>query len=429
MEKIAVIGSGIAGMTSAWFLKDLYDITLLEKANYAGGHTNTILVEEADGKTVPIDTGFMVYNDHTYPNLIRFFDELNIPAIDTNMSFGVTNETTGFSLSSNGFKGFFANRLNTFNANYWRLLFQLRRFFKVADDFINNTSLGELTLGEFMGRHSFDRLLGPNFIYPMASAIWSTHSENIEDYPARSLFNFMRNHGLLGFGEQFVWKTIRGGSRIYRDPIINELGNRVRLNCNIQGIREVNDGVQIDFADGQCEHFDYVIVATHADEALNLLADPNELQTQLLKPFKYNQNTAVLHTDISVMPKYPDAWASWNYHCSHEADGKLQAATHYWMNQLQELETDEQYFVSIDYGRQIDPDKIKWSTLYTHPCFNQDTLKAQATLPALNGMGRIKFCGSYFRNGFHEDAHVAALNVVNIMKRRKQTTEHVLLPV
>ena len=416
-------------MTSAWYLREQYNVTVIDKATYAGGHTNTIIVEEQGGKVVPIDTGFMVYNNHTYPNLIRFFDELNIPSMDTNMSFGVTNETTGFSFSSTGFKGFFANRLNTLKPRYWRLLSQIRRFFQVANDFINDTTLGEPTLGEFMKQHAFDRLLGPNFIYPMASAIWSTHSERIEDYPARSLFNFMRNHGLLGFGEQFTWKTIPGGSRIYRDKIIDALGESVRLGCDISGIVETGDGVRIDFKDKPSEIYDYVILATHADEALQLLPNPSELQNKLLTPFNYNRNTAVLHTDTSVMPKYRDAWSSWNYHCSHDSDGNLQAATHYWMNQLQDLNTREQYFVSIDYGRQIDPDKIKWSTLYTHPCFNSATLEAQRELPALNLTGRIKFCGSYFRHGFHEDAHVSALNVVNIMKRRKQTAEHELLPV
>jgi len=428
MEKIAVIGSGIAGMTSAWFLKEHYDITLLEKANYAGGHTNTVLIRETGGKTVPIDTGFMVFNDYTYPNLIRFFDELDIPAIDTNMSFGVTNETTGFSFSSTGFKGFFANRLNTLNPKYWRLLFQLRRFFKAANDFINDTTSGELSLGEFMKQHTFDRLLGPNFIFPMASAIWSTHSQRIEEYPARSLFSFMRNHGLLGFGKQFTWKTISGGSRIYRDKIIGHLGQRVRLNCNILGIIETSNGVRIDFKEGPSETYDYVILATHADEALELLLNPNEIQIRLLSPFKYNRNTAVLHSDSSVMPRYRDAWASWNYHAKYNEAGGLQASTHYWMNQLQHLNSSENYFVSIDYKGEIDPLKIKWSAVYTHPCFNQDTLEAQRELPQLNKQGRIQFCGSYFRHGFHEDAHVSALNVVRNFKQLKGLP-HEILPL
>ncbi len=431
-KRIAVVGSGIAGMTVAYYLRDHYDITLFEKNPTPGGHTNTVDVRDQTGRSIPVDTGFMVYNDITYPNLNRLFDELGVDPYPTDMSFGVHDSRTKACYSASGFNGFFAQRSRLLSVSHWNMIRGILTFFKDANAFLamGETAPDNLTIREFFNLHRTPQNVASQFVYPMASAIWSTHNTLIEEYPAKSLFRFMANHGLLGVGQQFQWKTLRGGSRQYRDRMLATLVRPPIVNAGITGVRRNgNQSVSLLHDDGIEQHFDIVVIATHADEALALLHNPTELESSLLSQFTYTRNTAVLHSDTSVLPPLRRAWASWNYRIDGTNDnGHPNASTHYWMNQLQPLCTHDPFIVSIDYQGNIDPGKIHWSQTYHHPSFTSDAMQAQRDLPALNRNSRILYCGSYFRYGFHEDAHVSGLRVVNELKER-MGNHHEVLPL
>lgn len=431
-ERIAVIGSGIAGMTVAYYLRQHYDVTLFEKHPVPGGHTNTVDVQDSQGRSIPVDTGFMVYNDPTYPNLNRLFDELGVEPYPTDMSFGVHDSRSGAYYASSGLKGFFAQRRQLFSPSHWNMIRGILRFFNDANAFLElgDSAPNDLTLREFFDLHRIPKRTAERFVYPMASAIWSTHNALIQDYPAKSLFRFMANHGLLGVGQQFQWKTLRGGSRQYRDRLLAALPRPPVVNAGIERIRRNgSQTVSLVHDDGTEQSFDLVVIATHADEALTLLANPTELEGSLLSQFPYTRNSAVLHSDSSVLPPSRRGWSSWNYRIDgeHEA-GYPSASTHYWMNRLQPLATMDPFIVSIDYQGELDPAKVQWSHTYHHPSFTPDAMRAQRELPALNRKSRVLFCGSYFRNGFHEDAHVSGLQVVHELKQR-MGSHHEVLPL
>ncbi len=432
MERIAVIGSGIAGMTVAHNLRDLYDVTLLEKEPTIGGHTNTIEVTDQKGIVIPVDTGFMVFNDPTYPNLNRLFDELGVESTHTDMSFGVHDSRNGYFYASSGIKGFFAQRRNLLSPSHWGMIRGIVTFFELANALLqsNDEADEKITISEFFKRHKIPSKVANDFIYPMASAIWSTHSNLIHEYPAKSLFRFMSNHGLLGVGQQFQWKTIKGGSRQYRDKLVSRLPKPPVTKAGVEKVRRNSDHtVSIVHKDGSEEPFDLVVIAAHADNALSLLDRPTALEGDLLSQFQYTRNPAVLHSDTSVLPPNKRGWTSWNYRIDgSDKYGHSTASTHYWMNRLQDLNTQDPFIVSIDYDGEIDPSKIHWSKTYHHPSFTSEAMQAQKELPALNQDSPILFCGSYFRYGFHEDAHVSGLQVVNELKRRRGS-KHEILPV
>ncbi len=428
MQRIAIIGSGIAGMACAWYLRDYYDVTLIEQNNYIGGHTNTQLVNES-GRQIPIDTGFMVYNQNTYPNLLNLFAELGVDSVETDMSFGVNNLQNGLNYSSSGISGLFAKRSNLVNPSHWALISGILKFFKAANRFLDEYPDSGITVTEFFKYERLSMRVANTFLLPMASAIWSTHNTGIGDYPALALFRFMRNHGLLGANKQFKWRTLQGGSMQYRDRLIARLPNKPIHSSEIKNVIQVGDQVEISGKNLESRLFDYVVIAAHADQALSMLTYPTNGQANLLQQFQYTENHTVLHSDTSVMPQNLRAWASWNYRIEPISNsGTIDASTHYWMNNLQPLDTTKPYFVSVDYSGDIDPTKVHWSTTYHHPFYNQEAIKAQKHLPRLNEEGPIYFCGSYFKNGFHEDALVSALNVVKKLKERKGVT-HEILPV
>jgi predicted NAD/FAD-binding protein len=425
-RKIGIIGSGIAGMTCAWHLRDLYDVTLLEKNDYIGGHTNTVVVKEGEND-VPIDTGFMVFNDHTYPQLNRFFDELEIASDQTDMSFGVNLTEEGRAYASSGIGGIFAQPGQVLNWKQWAMVIQIPKFFKAARAFLEQETSETMSISEFFEQANLGKEVARSFFLPMASSIWSTHHEKIEDFPALSLFRFMANHGLLGIGDQFKWKTVRGGSRVYRDKIVTELGDRVIKNFKTNSVIQKDRLVHVKSSYGVEMDFDLIIIASHADQALSMLEKPTELQSDLLSNFGYTHNTAVLHSDTSVMPKHRRAWASWNYRVEPDSDGQVGASTHYWMNNLQNLPTERDYFVSIDYNGAIDPNMVHWQMGYEHPSFDAAAMNAQKDLQLLNKDSKILFCGSYFGYGFHEDAHASAMKVVD--KLINQPQDHELQPL
>lgn len=417
-DRIAIIGSGIAGMSAAYYLRNEFDVSIFEKNSYIGGHTNTVTVSEGD-RDIPIDTGFMVYNETTYPNLVRLFEDLNVITYNTSMSFGVQNRNRALEYSSDGFSGFFAQKRNLLTPSHWRLYKQILTFFESADHFLKSDPTTEITLSEFAKSYNLGDRVTTDFILPMAGAIWSTPPEGIQSFPALPLLRFMQNHRMLGIGIQLQWKTVLKGSDQYKSKLLTSLPNAPRVNQSIASVSQTSKSASIKDHDGKEHHFDYVILATHANQALKLLESPTLVQKNLLSSFHYNRNKAILHTDHSVMPRNKRAWASWNILHKSDASGKPKSSTHYWMNSLQNLDTNKDYFVSIDYDGNIPDDKIKFSTVYEHPLFDIDSIQAQPLLPNLNTRSRIKFCGSYFRNGFHEDALWSSLSMVQKILKEK----------
>lgn len=417
-ESVAVIGSGIAGMASAYYLREAFDVHLYEADNYIGGHTNTRSVAEGS-KRLPIDTGFMVFNDHTYPNLVRLFKELDVTSYPTSMSFGVRNGGSELEYSSQGAKGFFAQKRNLLNTKHWLLLQDIKHFFTQALETAESQATADFTIGEFAKQRKISPRAMRDFVVPMAGAIWSTPPEGILSFPAVPLLRFMKNHQMLGIGIQYQWRTVDGGSEQYKRKLLSKLPNRPQTNLGITNIQQTATKATLTLSDGSIRSFDHAIVATHADDALKLLANPTPLQRTLLSQFQYNKNRAVLHTDESVMPRARDAWASWNVAHRHDSDS-WKFSTHYWMNSLQRLDTGTNYFVSIDSYQKIKPEKTCWEKEYTHPRFDAGAIKAQPRLHELNQTGCLSFAGSYFRNGFHEDALWSALQAVNQLVKRKE---------
>ena len=422
MHKIAIVGSGIAGMSCAYFLRNDYDITFYEKNDYIGGHTNTRIAYE-NGKEVPIDTGFMVFNNHTYPNLIKLFTELEIESYPTNMSFGVQQTRHNIEMAFSNLKTLFAQKRNLLNPKFLRMIRDILRFFNECQKVHNNPEFENKTLEEFILEHRYGREFSEWFLLPMIAAIWSTPSTRMLEYPVQSLFHFMQNHGLLGIGTQFQWRTVTGGSMTYRDKILDKVRPTVFKDRKVVGVEKADDGVRVSDSSGEISFYDKVIIASHADQALRLLKKPTSEEERLLGSFSYNINSACLHSDEKVMPKAKNAWASWNYKVDL-IDNRELGSTHYWMNNLQDLESIQNYFVSIDYKGMINPEKIIWQTTYEHPRFDTKAIIAQQELPILNKTGPIYFCGSYFRNGFHEDALNAGIQVSQNILGKTNVWQH-----
>lgn len=409
MRSLAIIGTGIAGMACAYFLRNRYQITVYEKNDYVGGHTNTVYLPEGD-EQIPIDTGFMVYNDKTYPNLIRFFEHLGIASMDTSMSFSVNEVESGFETSYSDLSTFFPKLSSVIDPRRYQLLLGMRKLFKSGRDFLKSADDPSIPLADFIRNYRISDLAVEKFLLPMTAAIWSTPTERMRDYPAITLLRFLSNHGMLGFGDQFQWKTLIGGSQQYKNKILSKIGSRVKKSSGITQIRRLGDKVRLVGQLGEFQDFDDVIVATHADQALALLDQPTEKESNLLSCFKYNTNPVVLHSDSSVMPKSKRAWASWNYRYE-PFHSRPTGSTHYWMNKLQNVSQQRNYFVSVDYPGEIAADQTHWRYTYEHPRFDAAAIAAQPELPSLNAKGPIYYCGSYFRYGFHEDAFTSALNL------------------
>lgn len=410
MKKLAVIGGGIAGLGAAWLLRHRYDVTVLEREPRLGGHSNTVVVEE-DGRAVPIDTGFMVFNKVTYPYLVRLFEELDAPVKPTEMSFSVRHDVLDVEYNGMGFNHFFAQRRNLVRPRHWRLFAQVLRFFRVAREALHDDALEGMTLAEFTRRHGLGEDFLRLYLVPMSASIWSITPGGALDFPAATLVRFFHNHGFLGVTTHHPWYTVDGGSREYVRRLTAALPG-ARHTVPVQSVETGEDGVTVRTADGASLTFDRVILAAHADESLAMLTRPTALQAELLRAFRYQANDTVLHTDETVMPRRRLAWASWNYRMDPGADGVERPSTHYYMNRLQGVSERRNYFVSLNYADRIDPAKVLWRTQYTHPIFDREALAAQHRLPSINEESptqRVFFCGSFFRYGFHEDALVSAV--------------------
>jgi predicted NAD/FAD-binding protein len=410
---IAIIGTGISGLSAAWLLAQRHDVTIFERAPRVGGHSNTIEID-GPGGPVPVDTGFIVYNTVNYPNLTALFQHLDVPTKSANMGFAVSLGDGAFEYAGNSVASLFAQKKNLLRPRFWSMLFGILRFYRQAPRDLATLDDPDLSLGDYLRSKGFGTAFQSDHLLPMAGAIWSALPEALLDYPAASFIRFFDNHGLLKLQDRPVWRTVDGGSKTYVAKLTAGFADRVHLNCAAKTVLRGGTGVSVCDADGHVSHFDHVVLGTHADEALDLLADPSPEETSLLGAFRYSRNLTVLHSDASLMPKRRAAWSSWNYLGSHSNTGDAPCVT-YWMNALQGLGGARDYFVTLNPSRSPRPGSVHHSEVYEHPIFDGHALRAQATLSNLQGARNTWFCGAYFGAGFHEDGLKSGLAVAEAL--------------
>jgi predicted NAD/FAD-binding protein len=411
--RLAIVGTGISGLGCAHFLHERFDLTLFEKNDYIGGHTNTVTVEE-NGQHLPIDTGFMVFNHVTYPLLTRLFKELGVETKRTDMSFSLTHEPTGYEWNGGSVDKVFGQRRNLLSPRFWKFVLKIHRFNQETAAALEDPAYDRMTLREYAQARGYGDDFLDLYVIPMGSAVWSTPPDRMLDFPAKTLMRFWFNHGFLGMETRKPWWTVCDGSRSYVRKITPPFADRIRLNTEVARIERSESQVRIYPKNGEAETFDKVILAGHAPQSLSLLSEPTELEKELLPNFGYQPNLATLHTDVSVMPKTRKCWASWNYRIKVDDAGTIQPATHYWMNSLQGVSEKTDYFVSINAGDEVDESKVLRRIPYEHPLFDLSAIDAQKRLPELNRIGRDQttyFCGAWFRYGFHEDGFMSAVDL------------------
>jgi len=409
MKNIAIIGTGISGLTSAYLLSKKHKVSVFEKADKIGGHTATVDVCVAD-ENFAIDTGFIVFNNKTYRNFIALLDEIGVTKQETEMSFSVKNVATQLEYNGHNLDTLFAQRRNIFKPKFWRLISEILRFNKLCKKIYQEQSYEEtLTLGDFLEQQGFSRYFAEHYILPMGAAIWSSSIENMAHFPLPFFLKFFNNHGLLNITDRPQWYVIPKGSRSYLAPLCEPFKDSIYLNSNIKQITREHDKVQLLFADGSTQIFDEVVIACHSDQAKALLADPSENETNLLGAMPYSENHVVLHTDVSLLPKRKKAWASWNYQLSTNLSKP--ACVTYNMNILQGLETEHTFCVTLNQTELIDKSKILREFVYHHPVYTLSSMKAQQQRPLICGKQHTHFAGAYWYNGFHEDGVRSAVDV------------------
>ncbi|MBV6499148.1 MAG: hypothetical protein CJBNEKGG_01598 [Prosthecobacter sp.] len=411
LPRLAIVGSGISGLGCAHFLHRRFDITVFEAADYVGGHTNTVTVTE-DGRELPVDTGFMVFNHHTYPLLCRLFGELGVGTKRTDMSFSMSHQASGYEWNGGGLSRVFGQRRNLVDPRFWRFVLQIHRFNGQCIAAMNDPRFERMTLGEFARACGYGQDFLDLYIVPMGSAVWSTPPDRMLDFPARTLMHFWFNHGFLAMDTRHPWWTVCDGSRQYVRRLIPPFADRIRLKSPVARIERRDGRVLVQPVNGPAEAFDHVILASHAPASLRMLADATPLETEVLSAFNYQPNMAALHTDASVMPRTRRCWASWNYRVEADEAGRIVPSTHYWMNNLQGVSDKVNYFVSINPPDNLDESKVLRRIDYEHPLFDLAAIDAQKRLPELrreSGRTRTLFCGAWGRYGFHEDGFMSAV--------------------
>lgn len=411
--RIAIIGTGISGLSAAWLLAQRHEVTVFEKAARLGGHSNTVEVEGPDGRPIPIDTGFIVFNTVNYPNLTALFQHLDVATKASNMGLAVSLGGGAFEYAGNSVASLFAQKTNLLRPRFWSMLSGILRFYRQAPRDLSTIQDPNLSLGDYLSRNGFGRAFQRDHLLPMAGAIWSAPAEALLDYPVASFIRFFDNHGLLKLKNRPVWRTVVGGSRSYVTKLTAGFADRVRLGAGAAEIKRDRDGVTVRDVIGQISHFDHVVIATHANQALPLLVDPSPDETNLLGAFRYSRNHALLHTDASLMPQRRAAWSSWNY-LGPETDKGGALCVTYWMNALQGIGGNRNYFVTLNPSRPPHSNVLH-SEIYEHPIYDVRALRAQVKLSELQGARNTWFCGSYFGAGFHEDALASGLSVAEAL--------------
>lgn len=403
---IAVVGSGISGLSAAWLLSKQHTVTLFEKDDRLGGHSNTVDVK---GDT-PVDTGFIVFNRKTYPNLTALFEHLDVPVVETDMSFGVSLNDREIEYSGSGINGLFAQRGNALKPGFWRMIMDILRFYKASSQW-QQTLSPSVSLRELLEQHRFGQKFIAHHLIPMGSAIWSTPADKMLDYPALAFLNFCENHGLLQLSDRPQWLTVKGGSREYVKKLVDSIGEGTLTNRCVRSVKRYDDKVLVSDIQGSTHEFDHVVMACHADTSLELLTEPDELEQHILGSFTFQRNRALLHSDTRLMPKSPRAWASWNYLGSADQEGPTVT---YWMNHLQHI-SGEPLMVTLNPAVEPDSEKIHGCYLYDHPVFDRRAIEAQEKLWQLQGRRRTWFCGAWFGFGFHEDGLQSGLAVAEAL--------------
>jgi predicted NAD/FAD-binding protein len=406
-QRIAIIGSGITGLAASWLLHKQYDVTLYEKNSYFGGHTHTHHITE-DHNDLAIDSGFIVYNEKNYPNLVGLFNHLNIETQTTNMSFAFSLNQGELEYAGSGLAGLFAQKGNIIKIKHWRLIREILRFNKIAHQSLDQTSKTDtlntnLSLIDFLSKHNFSDDLKLHYLLPMGAAIWSCPVDVMYQFPAHSFIRFFANHGLIDIKNRPQWRTVVGGSNQYIKKILADIGRQITFKSAAVSVKRMPSKVIVTSQDGE-QDYAQVIFACHADEALELLEKPHAYEIKILSNFKYQENKTYLHTDKNLMPKRKKAWSAWNYLASSEEITPNKMTASYWMNCLQKLNTDNNYFVTLNPFVEPDADKVIREMIYHHPVFDNDAITAQQYLKEIQGLDNTWFCGSYTGYGFHEDA-------------------------
>jgi predicted NAD/FAD-binding protein len=416
--RIAVVGTGIAGNTAAYMLRKDHDITVYEASSYVGGHTNTIDVPEG-GRNIAVDTGFIVFNDRTYPNFIRLLDDIGQESQPSIMSFSVSSGDGRLEYNGSGLNALFAQRRNILRPPFFRMIRDILRF---NDEAMTTLPFekDDQTVGGYLLKHGYGREFMNDYLVPMAAAIWSAEPVAVREMPLSFLVRFFDNHGLLQLKDRPTWRVIKGGSREYVKKLVAGHRDRIRLETPVRRVVRHASGVEIVTDKYGKEWFDAVFLACHSDQALAVLDTPTAVERDVLGAFRYQDNAAVLHTDASVLPKRRRAWAAWNYHVPE--DPHRQVAVTYNMNMLQGLDCGGQYCVTLNNDRHIDPAKVIRRIQYQHPVFSLDAVAAQHRQVELN-TDRTFFCGAYWRNGFHEDGVVSALKAIAHFEERQSRGE------
>ena len=414
--KIAIIGTGISGLSCGYYLQDKHDITVFEANDYVGGHTATVDVE-LDGEIYPVDTGFIVYNDRTYPNFIKLMKELGVKTTPTEMSFSVRNDANGLEYNGHTVMTLFAQKRNWLNPRFYHFIYEILRFNKLAKQEANAAEIELQTLGQFLNYHGFSHYFCENYILPMGAAIWSSSLADMRAFPLTFFLRFFLNHGLLDISNRPKWNVIHGGSRSYIDPLTKGFKSKIRTSSPVEKVKRVPGGVEVTSL-GKTEWFEQVIFACHSDQALAMLEDPSEAEQQVLSQLGYQANEVILHTDTNLLPKRKAAWASWNYWLRGEKgqDARLPSLT-YNMNILQHIKAPETFCVSLNSSEHINPDKILRSFVYDHPVFTKESIIAQQRKSEISGVNNTWFCGAYWHNGFHEDGVKSAIDVTENIEK------------
>lgn len=405
---IAVIGTGIAGMSAAWLLNRGHRITVYERNGRIGGHSNTVdaLTERS---ITPVDTGFIVYNELNYPNLTALFDHLGVRTRESDMSFAASLDGGAVEYSGTDLNGLLGQRINLVRPRFWRMVVDLLRFYREAPSLLNEPGCEELSLADYLRRGNYSDSFANDHLLPMGAAVWSTTAREMRDYPAAAFIRFFQHHGLLQLKDRPQWRTVDGGSRQYVKRLVESYRNQIRFG-GARSVRRMGSKVVVVDHQGNSEIYDHVVIATHADEAYRLLADPDPLETRLLGGWRYTNNRAVLHSDNSLMPRRRRVWSSWNFIGEQRESGGNLCVT-YWMNRLQSLGPTDPLFVTLNPVHEPAPGTILREFDYTHPYFDRAALAAQKELWSLQGRRGTWYCGSYFGYGFHEDALQSGLAV------------------
>jgi predicted NAD/FAD-binding protein len=421
LPSIAVVGAGVAGLTAAWRLQHDANVTIFEKNEYIGGHTRTLTVPDGPDAGTAVDTGFIVMNHRNYPHFTRLLEEWQVDLEDSDMSFSYHDEVSGYDYAGNGIRGIFPTLARVADRDHWTLLKELRRFGSVGSEALSSGSASSQSLGEFLDQHHFSDIFRDRYLFAMGAAIWSSPPETLNEFPAEPYLHFFANHGLLTLKDRPQWRVVSGGSQTYVRKALSLLKADVKPGETPDQIFRLpepslgdgqgsSEGVELQFSDGRKETFDHVVIGAHADQALQLLGDPDEEEQKLLGAWSYQPNEVVLHTWEDVMPRHRACWSSWNFAREKEFEAAAPVSVTYWMNRLQNLKTERNYMVTLNRRGEIPPEQVIDRTVLHHPQYDRAAMETQQPLQQRNGTRNTWLVGSYFGYGFHEDAVKSAMD-------------------